>query len=413
MTRTTLPRTTGPRRTATLAAAALAAAVALTGCSAPTDPVRDCLEQPLPAAPDALVLVVGVHAGTPAPALPSSAAPIVQATLAAQHPVTLIANDGTPATIALSAAAKVATATCDAFKASLSRVTNTVIDAITGAAADSDGNHLYDALALAGNTIRTGGWKNATIVVIDSGLTDTAPINFAQTGMTTMGPDQVTAAAAFATSTQPIDLTGITIQFHALAATAPPQAPLSVAEVKTVTDLWLAIATKAGATATAIPTPRTGAGPHTRHPVALTPTVAGDTFTPPTPGQPTQTTFRENDLHFALDSATLTDPDAARAVLAPLAAWLAADPTHHHVQLRGRTDSSGTPQHNLDLAARRAATVKTLLLNMNPAITDTQITTLAEGSTFDGFLPDTRPDGTPDPVAAAANRHVLAIATTT
>ncbi|KGN36005.1 hypothetical protein N798_00205 [Knoellia flava TL1] len=308
----------------------------------------------------------------------------------------------------------VARSTCDTFDTDLAVATNAVIDTITAATADSDGDNLFAAMDMAGRTIAAGGWSNATILVIDSGLAErpNSPINFAQPGMTSLNDDQITAAADFATTNQPLDLKGVTVAFHGLAATAAPQPSLSPAEAQVIAKLWVEIAKNAGAdSVTAVPTPRTGPGPQTRYITTVIPPADVSTFEPPTPGNPTRAKFGEEDIHFAFDSATITDPGAATAKLAQLTAWLADDPTHR-VQLRGRTDSSGTPGHNEDLAGRRATSVKALILTADPRISPSQISTFADGESFKGALPDTRPDGSLDPIPAAMNRHVLAMATT-
>lgn len=402
-----------PFHAVTTAALAVLTATMISGCSSPTDPASECLDGDLPEAPGPLVLVVGVHAGTPAPALPASAVDDLQAAVAAGHPVRLITVDGTPEMVPLPTTGTIPTGNCDAFTTGLAAAANATIATIERAEADSDGNQLYAGLGLAADIVHAGQWKDATILVIDSGLTErtTSPVNFALPGMTTLTHDEVTDAATFATTHQPLDLDGMNVQFHGLGATAPPQPALSPAEKQTVATLWKTIATQAGATVTMVPTPRTGPGPDTRYITRIVPTNAGPSFTPPTHDQPTRTTFSDTDIHFATNSAHLTDPDAATAALTPLATWLATDPGHH-TTLRGRTDSTGASAHNLDLADRRAATVKNTLLGINPAIDPNQVTTIADGETFPGALTDTRPDGTLNPKAAAANRHVLAISTT-
>lgn len=393
--------------------AALTAAgstIAASACSAPQNPARDCPATPLPPAPQALVVVVGVHANAPAPALPAAAAPTLQAALAAGSPVSVIGLDGSPAVIP-TGTASIPTSTCDAFNAALAGLTNAVISTITTATADSDGNDLYAALALAADTVHSTARKGGAVLVIDSGLAerDTSPVNFAQPGMTRTDPAQV---AEFAATNQPLDLSGLTVTFYGLGQTSPPQPALSPAEISTVTAIWTQIADRSGATHTeAVPSPRTGPAATTRHSTRVTPTDAGPTFTPPTASEPTETTFSNNDIHFDFDSAHIANAKAAAKALAPLARWLAEDPAHR-VTLRGRTDSSGSNAYNKQLAGRRADSVKKLLLTIESGIRARQIDTVADGSAFAGAIPDTRPDGTLDPAAAAANRHVLAIART-
>jgi OOP family OmpA-OmpF porin len=393
-------------------AGALALALTMTGCSAPADPERECVPAALPQAAQALIMIVGTHAGTPAPNVPGTAAPLLQATLAAGNPVRVIALDGTPALLELPAVRPVSRNTCDGFATTLAGATNSVIDAVKAAAADSDGNDLYSALDLAGKTAHASGWNNATILVIDSGLAERprSPINFAQENMTQADPEQV---STFALASQPLDLSGLTVDFQGLGQTAPPQLPLSPAEQIVVGDTWQNIATKANAAQVRItPVPRTGPGPDTQYVTLLTPVAAVDVFEPPTQDAPTTFTLGEADVHFAYNEADLTDPATTQKRLAPVVAWLAADPAHH-VTLYGRTDSSGSRDYNIDLSTRRAETVKATILRANPDINPEQIDTIGQGYDFEGFIPDTRPDGSLDPAKSAKNRHVLILATTT
>jgi len=365
------------------------------------------MNPPLPSAPEALVLVVGVHQADPAPALPATATPLVQATLAAGNPIKIIAVDGTPEAVPTPATTSVSRNTCTGFTTTLAHATNAVSAAVSTAKANSNGDSLYSALVLAGNAADAAGWHAATIVVVDSGLSDTGPLDFSKPGMTSADPVQ---AAAFATSSQPLKLSGFTVIFHGLGQTAPPQQPLSPAQQKDVQQIWDQVAIHAKAKSVQVVTdvrPRTG--PRTPYVVKLTPVAPIPVFTPPTRARPNFTTLTSTDVHFETDSAALQDPDRVAHLLAPIAAWLAADRTHH-VTLYGRTDSAGTVAHNKALSVRRANTLKDLLLRRtidSGEIAPSQISTIGQGENFPGHRDDTGPGGTLNPAAAAWNRQVL------
>jgi peptidoglycan-associated lipoprotein len=69
--------------------------------------------------------------------------------------------------------------------------------------------------------------------------------------------------------------------------------------------------------------------------------------------------FLNQNVHFAFDSATLSD--TARTVLERKAAWLRANPGTK-VMIEGHCDERGTTAYNLALGARRANTVKRYLV---------------------------------------------------
>ena len=87
--------------------------------------------------------------------------------------------------------------------------------------------------------------------------------------MTSADPDQEVATyaeqvAAFAVASQPLNLTGLTVDFQGLGQSALPQLPLSPAEQQIVSAIWAAVATEAGAAQVHLtPVPRTGPGPET------------------------------------------------------------------------------------------------------------------------------------------------------
>lgn len=387
----------------TTTALALAAATATSACSAPAGAAA-CQPQLAPATGSALILVIGTHAGAPAPALPDQSLDQARAALAADRPVRVIAVDGTPALVALPKPRRLRTGNCAAYNRDLEEATNTIARAVTSLTPDSDGNNLYAALALAADTARAAKARDAEIIVIDNGLADTAPLDYSKAGMTSSDPAR---AARYARDHQRLDLSGLHVTLTGLGYTAPPQAPLSPAERAQVTTLWKTVATAAGATVSINPAPRTGIGPVTNHMVKPAPTATIDAFQPPAPGTTTRTVIDETRLRFDTDSDQPLDPAAATAALAPIATWLAADPAHQAI-VRGRTDSRGTQAHGLDLSRRRAATIKALLIAQHPGrISPAQITTVAEGTNHPGFINDRRPDGTFDPIAGATNRAVV------
>lgn len=380
-----------------------ASAAATSACSTQADATA-CQPQLAPGTRSALILVIGTHAGAPAPALPGQSLDQVRSALAAGRPMHVIAVDGTPALVTLPKPRRLRTGNCAAFNRDLEQATNTIARAVTALTPDSDGNNLYAGLALAGDAARAAKARDAEVIVIDNGLSDTAPLDYSRAGMTSSDPAQ---AARYARDHQRLDLSGLHVTLTGLGYTAPPQAPLSPAERAQVTTLWKIIATAAGANVSINPAPRTGAGPITTRTVKTCPTATIDAFQPPAPGTTTRTVLDETRLRFDTDSDQPIDDAAAAAAVAPIGAWLAGDPTRT-ATVRGRTDSRGTEAHGLELSRRRAATIKALLIAQHPGrISPAQIATVAEGTHHPGFINDRRPDGTFDPIAGATNRAVV------
>lgn len=74
------------------------------------------------------------------------------------------------------------------------------------------------------------------------------------------------------------------------------------------------------------------------------------------------------------------------------------------VEIRGYTDSRGSEEYNLDLARRRAESVKTYLTG-GPAIDPTRLTAIGLGEK-DPAAPNENPDGSDNPAGREQNRRV-------
>lgn len=74
------------------------------------------------------------------------------------------------------------------------------------------------------------------------------------------------------------------------------------------------------------------------------------------------------------------------------------------VEIRGYTDSRGGEEYNLDLARRRAESVKTYLTG-GPAIDPTRLTAIGLGEK-DPVAPNENPDGSDNPAGREQNRRV-------
>lgn len=395
-----------------LPALALAAMTLLTGCSSAlisgVDPRTDCSQaKSLPQAKQPLILAVAVHQGAPAPGIPPAVEPLIKATLTAGQAVRVIAIDGTPAPVPLPELS-ISTKSCDGYTTSLTTAINRLGAAIRTATADSDGNDLYQAIAVAADEARgltpTG---KATIMILDSGLADTGPLDFTIPGMTLTNPK---TAARYAANESKLDLRGL-IFILALGYTAPPQQPLSGTERDTVTATWGATLTRQHATVTILHTPRPATGPDTRYTVNLAPVASTTAFTPPAPNtKPVTSVFSESQIRFLPDSTQLANPTAARQALSKVTRWLTVD-SRHQITITGTTASAGTETGRLALSRARATTIKTLILTTQPEIQPTQIHTRGVGTHFPDYLNDRNTDGTLNPLKAAANRTVRVTAT--
>jgi outer membrane protein OmpA-like peptidoglycan-associated protein len=269
--------------------------------------------------------------------------------------------------------------------------------ALTGLRAQTPEVDVLTALDLAGRS--AGGQRPGTVVLVDSGLSTVAPLDFRQRGLLD-APAGETVDALRAANALP-GLQGETVVLAGLGDVAAPQAPLSPAQRSSLVQLWTAIAQAGGASCVAVvDEPRGGDAPSDVPPVSTV-----DVPPPPTitPGQAT-TLPDDNSVGFQPDTAEFRDRNAARGVLAPFAQFVQAGP-NNRLALTGTSARAGTQEGQVDLSTRRAEAVKALLVELGaPA---DRITTRGVGSQFPGYVDDVGPDGRQLPGPASQNRTVI------
>ncbi|WP_433783499.1 OmpA family protein [Actinomycetospora sp. CA-101289] len=269
--------------------------------------------------------------------------------------------------------------------------------AVTELRAQTPEVDVLSALDLAGRS--AGGNRPGTVVLVDSGLSTVAPLDFRQPGLLEAPPEE-TVDALRSSNALP-GLQGTTVVLAGLGDVAEPQPALSPAQRQSLVALWTAIATAGGASCVAVlPEPRGGDAPTDAPAVSVV-----DLPPPPaiTPGRATALPD-DNSVGFQPDTAEFRDRNAARGVLTPFAQFLTASP-NRRIALTGTSARAGTPQGQVDLSTRRAEAVKALLVELGaPA---DRITTRGVGSQFPGYVNDVGPDGRQLPGPASSNRTVI------
>ncbi|MEJ2888077.1 OmpA family protein [Actinomycetospora aeridis] len=270
-------------------------------------------------------------------------------------------------------------------------------EALTGMRAQAPEADVLSALDLAGRS--AGGNRPGTVVLVDSGLSTVAPLDFRQRGLLDAPPAE-TVEALRASNALP-GLQGVTVVLAGLGDVAEPQTALSPAQRSSLVALWTAVAEAGGASCVAVvDEPRGGEAPSDVPPVSVV-----DVPPPPriTPGQTTALPD-DNSVGFQPDTAEFRDRNAARGVLTPFAQFLTESPGRR-LALTGTSARAGTPAGQVDLSTRRAEAVKALLVELGaPA---DRISTRGVGSQFPGYVNDVGPDGRQLPGPASANRTVI------
>ena len=405
----------GPRRRSTRSAGALATGAALllvAACSSGGDSGGGGsggsgggapLSCPVPVAP--MAIAVGVRANSPAGDLPAAVRQAATQVVSGasdqkkQPRFTLVDVDGRPsvsgsATYSTDAGNSIAAQDDqNAFLQSLGR-------AVSGIKAQSPEVNDLAALDVAGRAV-AGGSPPGTVVLVDSGLQTTAPLDFRQSGQLDAPPADT---INFLRQSRALPmLEGTTVILAGIGDTASPQEALSPAQRQSLVALWTGIAKASGAACVAVvPEPRSGEAPADAPPVSVVPVPP-----PPTvvPGKPTALPD-DGSVGFQPDTAEFRDRAAASAVLTPFAQYLSASPTRR-LALTGTSARAGTMESQVDLSTRRAEAVKQLLVEAGaPA---DRISTTGVGSQFPGYVNDLGPGGRQLPGPATTNRKVVVV----
>lgn len=363
------------------------------------------LSCPVPVGP--MAFAVSGRANSPEPGLPQAVQDATVSTLTRavdedyQPRITLINVDGRPVSAGSDTFASDA-GNGIAAEDDRNAFLNGLGEALTGLRAQTPEVDVLGALDLAGRSAGTGGQggnRPGTVVLVDSGLSTVAPLDFRQRGLLDAPPAE-TVEALRANDALP-GLQGVTVVLAGLGDVAEPQPALSPAQRSSLVALWTAIAEAGGASCVAVvDEPRGGDAPSDVPPVSVV-----DVPPPPTitPGR-TTTLPDDNSVGFQPDTAQFRDRNAAAAVLTPFAQFLTESPSRR-LALTGTSARAGTPQGQVDLSTRRAEAVKALLVELGaPA---DRISTRGVGSQFPGYVDDVGPDGRQLPGPASQNRTVI------
>lgn len=370
-------------RRLTVGAGALALTAGLAGCS-----------DDAPDPTGALGIVVGAHSNMPPPTLAGAAGEALAEAMAAESYLALVVADGHPFQAVPAGSLRVNHANPVIEESDIERNTRTVERALTGAAAVTPEVDLLGALDEAARTIGSAGGPH-TIVVVDSGLSTVAPLDFTEPGLLDSDPTEL--ATSLAAAGELPDLTGAAVVFQGLGDTADPQPALGRAQRKNVLAIWTAIAEAAGASDVLVEeTPLAG-------PAA--PGLPGVSIVPPgssvecTPGSVVLT---GGDVAFPADSAEFVDPRAARQTLRPIADQMVAG--RLTATITGTTARVGDGEGQQRLSEQRAQAVAAELAALG--VPAGSLTVVGLGSAFPEYVPDHDAAGNLLPAAAAANRKV-------
>jgi OmpA-OmpF porin, OOP family len=355
-----------------------------------------------PGAP--VALAIGARSNSPAPSLTASATSLLTSAIKANKQVSVVRLDGAPQAV-FNQAFTPTGANSQSRESNYNTYVNNLNEILAGTKnpqtdirAQVPQANVLEALAVAADELQSVGGGN--LIMLDSGLQTTAPLNFTA-GL--LADDPQTIASYLKNAHELPDLNGLRVEFSGLGWTAPPQATLSIADREKVAQIWQDIAYQAGASCVEINL----AAPTSPSALPGLPPVSVVSLPKPAevPRSCSVTDLNDaNNVGFDFDSTNFRDPSGARATIQKLANVMLS--TGESVTLTGATSSEGSDEYNQRLSLERADAVRTVLIQLG--VSAGRITTFGDGSHLPGRLNDRGPNGQLLIGPAIQNRKVVA-----
>jgi outer membrane protein OmpA-like peptidoglycan-associated protein len=383
---------------------ALTAAV-LTGCGGGSDSsgtgsssLPPCLAPGQPVA-----IAVGARSNSPNPDYTPSVLAALQSAINAHKAITIIRLDGDPkilfsrAYTGVGANSQTRQANYNNYISAVNAILYNSSAQVPDIKAQVPQADVLKALQIAASAVPPRG----NVIVLDSGLQTTAPLNFAD-GL--LGDDPQTIVSFLRTGRElPTDLAGRHVDFEGLGWTAAPQPNLDTKYQGRVAQVWQDIATAAGASCA-----YADLLANTSDSVPGRPAVTVVQPPPPPPQSPRPCSViplnDTNNVGFVVGTTTFVHPSEARATLQRLATLMQS--AGESVTLTGATSSEGTEASNDQLSLERAQAIRDVLVQLG--IPASRITTYGVGSHLPGRLNDIGPNGQLLVGPAIQNRKVVA-----
>lgn len=310
--------------------------------------------------PDAVVIVAGVHEGMPAADVPIELEDVLTRAVEAGAPLTVIANDGTPSVVFHIAGYEISDKNANVHENDVARILGGLLDAVTSATADSDGNNLSTSIAIATDQLAAAGAEKGAIIVIDNGISDAGYPVMAAPGMLDADQSDKVIALGREAGQALVLANGTTIYLVGFGYVAPPQEPLTTIQSNALSQTWAAYLRSTGAEVVEITKPRAGEGPDTTYTTTLVPPGEYDQIEVSRTAT-TVVASLASDMLFDSGSARLRDDERTRAALSDAESFLRKTPGA--VTITGHTDAIGTPESNEALGRERATEIYDWLIS--------------------------------------------------
>jgi len=346
--------------------------------------------------PDNIAIVVANTANSPCPVLSDAGTTLVKGLMENEALPTLWSASGQPNQIQVSLQPISGKNTARKNQTRIDNNINLINKAIQASPSNA-GMSLFEGIGTAIDELKSQASHDPWIILVGSGLDDTGPLN-TTTGILAETPDQI--AQRVAQANPGFSLAGVTILATSLGYAAPPQDLASSAQRQLISEMWLTVLNRLGASVILDPQPAPACSVVTDQPV--TPSELPDITVSCT----------EHVVTYELPSALLFDGDSS--ILQNGTTDLLAEPIRiltenplTTVTIIGHTASiSYQTGDSMRLSIARAEAVAAVL--RQAGIPDGRITVRGVGDT-DPKHEDLNPDGSQNQYAAGERRVDLFI----
>lgn len=242
---------------------------------------------------------------------------------------------------------------------------------------------------------------NGLVLVVGSGLSDSQPLNFTQGDLLHADPMDVVEGLERGRSFVPGELSGVTVVWSGIGATASPQTPLDASEKSNLEAIYRTVLQQMGAQVRFDNSISNGDSVRTEYEVDLV-SVNGIS------GGLMVFKLGEDSIEFRQDTASLVDEAAAKAALVGVIQAYQSCPAVK-VTIEGYqavADGGSDGGMYSELSQSRADTVKRLLVS--EGLAEDQVNSLGKGtSDFEGRVNEYDSDGKWSEDLARQNRVVL------
>lgn len=357
-----------------------------------------------------LAVIIGAHANAPRVNTSVMYDSVLEACTQSGSTISLIVNDGAPYASVVTVPETKSGLSAEKYQSIAAERAKQILDMADQMFAKTAESDLLSAITLAGRQLGAEEGGRKEMIVIDSGLSTAAPLDFSESLLENITAEQVVSLLEEQSAIpklQEIDC----VRFFNIGDVAKPQSQITEANRKTLIEVWNGIFRQAGVREiefkTDLPLPSfyaEGEVPQVST-VTVMERASALVLKEINLAEVDAVSFDEETIAFLADTDELVDREAAKTALEGVASYMNKHP-EFRAMLVGTTARFGDLESCISLSEKRAQVVKGLLVENG--VDPVRLETVGAG--YDNpFYKNDQKDGMMDENVAAQNRAVVLI----